>query len=204
MSSNVFPIYDQLLATAFKEDFLKQKGVVFWLTGLSGSGKSTIAKELEKAWFENGRFVQVLDGDNIRSGLNNNLTFSATDRTENIRRIAEVAKLFMRSGIVTVCSFISPLRDQREMARNIIGVDRFLEVHVDASLALCEERDVKGLYKKARSGEIKDFTGISAPYENPQNPNIRINTGDLPVVSSANLIMAYYDQWVIELEKTVA
>ena len=158
MSNNIFPIYDQLVSRQEKEDFLNQQGAVFWLTGLSGSGKSTMAKQLERQLFNEGFVVQVLDGDNVRSGINNNLGFSEDDRKENIRRIAEIAKLFSRSGIVTICSFVSPKNDLREMAQRIIG-DEFHLVYISSSLKKCEERDVKGLYAKARKGEIKNFTG---------------------------------------------
>ena len=175
MSDNIFPIYDQLVSRHEKEDFLNQQGAVFWLTGLSGSGKSTMAKQLERQLFNEGFVVQVLDGDNVRSGINNNLGFSEEDRKENIRRIAEVAKLFSTSGIVTICSFVSPKNELREMARRIIG-DEFHLVYISSSLQKCEERDVKGLYAKARKGEIKNFTGIDAPFDVPDNPHLILDT----------------------------
>ena len=175
MSNNIFPIYDQLVSRQEKEDFLNQQGAVFWLTGLSGSGKSTMAKQLERQLFNEGFVVQVLDGDNVRSGINNNLGFSEDDRKENIRRIAEIAKLFSRSGIVTICSFVSPKNDLREMAQRIIG-DEFHLVYISSSLKKCEERDVKGLYAKARKGEIKNFTGIDAPFDIPSNPHLTLDT----------------------------
>ena len=159
-----------------REKLLKQKGVLIWFTGLSGSGKSTIAFTLEHALMERGHLSYALDGDNIRHGLNKNLGFSAEDRTENIRRIAEVGKLFVDTGVVTCTSFISPYRADRDAAREVVGSDRFIEVYVDAPLEVCEKRDPKGLYKKARAGEIKGFTGIDAPYEAPENPEIVINT----------------------------
>ena len=175
MSNNIFPIYDQLVSRQEKEDFLNQQGAVFWLTGLSGSGKSTMAKQLERQLFNEGFVVQVLDGDNVRSGINNNLGFSEDDRKENIRRIAEIAKLFSRSGIVTICSFVSPKNDLREMAQRIIG-DEFHLVYISSSLKKCEERDVKGLYAKARKGEIKNFTCIDAPFDIPSNPHLTLDT----------------------------
>ena len=175
MSDNIFPIYDQLVSRQEKEDFLNQQGAVFWLTGLSGSGKSTMAKQLERQLFNEGFVVQVLDGDNVRSGINNNLGFSEDDRKENIRRIAEVAKLFSASGVVTICSFVSPKNDLREMAQRIIG-NEFHLVYISSSLKKCEERDVKGLYAKARKGEIKNFTGIDAPFDIPSNPHLTLDT----------------------------
>jgi len=175
MSNNIFPIYNQLVSRQEKEDFLNQQGAVFWLTGLSGSGKSTMAKQLERQLFNEGFVVQVLDGDNVRSGINNNLGFSEDDRKENIRRIAEIAKLFSRSGIVTICSFVSPKNDLREMAQRLIG-DEFHLVYISSSLKKCEERDVKGLYAKARKGEIKNFTGIDAPFDIPSNPHLTLDT----------------------------
>ena len=146
------------------------------MTGLSGSGKSTIAIGLERRLHEQGIFTQVLDGDNVRTGINNNLGFSEADRTENIRRIAEVAKLFAGSGVVTICCFVSPTLAIREQAKAIIGAEDFIEVFVDTPLEECERRDVKGLYAKARAGEVKDFTGISAPFEAPEKPDVRLET----------------------------
>lgn len=147
-----------------------------WFTGLSGSGKSTLANQVEKELFEHGIRTFSLDGDNVRRGLNNNLGFSKKDRHENLRRIAEVSKLFVESGSVVIASFISPLKEDREMIRQIIGKENFIEVFVNTSLEECERRDVKGLYKKARAGEIKNFTGIDAPYENPEDPDVEIKT----------------------------
>ncbi|MDR9458475.1 MAG: adenylyl-sulfate kinase [Salegentibacter sp.] len=157
----------------------KQNGhtsFVVWFTGLSGSGKSTIANQVEHELYEQGIKTFSLDGDNIRKGLNNNLGFTAEDRQENLRRIAEVAKLFVESGAVVIASFISPLKKDRELIKEIIGEEDFIEVFVNTSLEECERRDVKGLYKKARAGEIKNFTGIDAPYENPENPDLEIKT----------------------------
>lgn len=185
---HIHPVFDQLLGRAEREAYLNQRSKVIWLTGLSGSGKTTIARLLEKKLFEAGVFCQVLDGDNIRTGLNSNLGFSAEDRQENIRRIAEVAKLYLNSGVVTICSFISPLRQMRNTARNIIGDEDFVEVFVDTPLDVCEERDVKGLYKKARKGEIEEFTGVSAPYEAPENPALVLHTaGKTPEASAREL-----------------
>ncbi|MBI1224040.1 MAG: adenylyl-sulfate kinase [Bacteroidetes bacterium] len=177
-STNIHPVFDRLLSREERESFLNQKGKVIWMTGLSGSGKSTIAVQLERRLFENGFFAQVLDGDNIRSGINNNLGFSLEDRTENIRRISEVAKLYLNSGIITICTFVSPTEEIRSYAKSIIGAENFFEVFVNASLEVCEKRDVKGLYKKARKGEIPDFTGISSPFEPPVAPDLILDSGN--------------------------
>ena len=162
-----------------REKLLVQKGCVLWLTGLSGSGKSTLAHEVANALHQRGRLTYVLDGDNIRHGLNNNLEFSPADREENIRRIGEVSKLFADSGVIVMTAFISPYRGDRDKARALVEDGRFIEVFVDCPLAVCEERDPKGLYKKARAGEIPEFTGISAPYEAPDHPELAINTAEL-------------------------
>ncbi len=159
-----------------RETMLKQKGALIWMTGLSGSGKSTIAYTLEHALVQRGHLAYVLDGDNIRFGLNKNLGFSPEDRTENIRRIGEVGKLFADAGIITITAFISPYRDDRDVARETIGSEDFFECFCDTPLDVCEERDPKGLYKKARAGEIKGFTGIDAPYEAPNKPELVIDT----------------------------
>jgi adenylylsulfate kinase len=188
-SHHIHPIGHLLLPRADRERFLRQRSKVLWMTGLSGSGKSTIAQSLEKRLFSLGFFCQVLDGDNVRHGINNNLGFSDADRTENIRRIAEVARLFCQAGVVTLCSFISPTRAIREQARRIIGPADFLEVFVDAPLALCETRDVKGLYAKARRGEIPAFTGIDAPYEPPRTPDICVRTGEQSLDASVDTIL---------------
>ena len=174
-----------------RESRLQQRSKVLWLTGLSGSGKSTIAKALERRLFQDGFFPQVLDGDNIRSGINNNLGFSAEDRSENIRRIAEVAKLYLESGIICINSFISPTRKMRDQARQIIGAHDFLEIYINAPLEVCESRDVKGLYAKARRGEIKGFTGIDAPYEAPDQPALEIRTDELSLLESVDRILDY-------------
>lgn len=165
--AHIHPVFDRLLQRSDKETLLGQHGLCIWMTGLSGSGKSTIAVELERRLHAKGIHTMVLDGDNVRTGINNNLGFSEADRTENIRRIAEVAKLFVGNGTVTICCFVSPTLAIREQARAIIGAADFVEVFIDTPLEECERRDVKGLYAKARAGEVKDFTGISAPFEPP-------------------------------------
>lgn len=186
---HIYPIFHETLQKQDKEDLLGQKGMVIWLTGLSGSGKSTVAKAVEKELHQRGHLIKLLDGDNVRAGLCGDLGFSAKDRKENIRRVSEVAKLFMETGIITVCSFISPTIAIREMAKNIVGAESFREVHISADLATCEDRDTKGLYKKARAGEIKNFTGIDAPYEAPENPDFVVDTGSQkPEVSAQSLI----------------
>jgi adenylylsulfate kinase len=173
---HIHPIFDRILGRSEKEELLKQKGIVIWMTGLSGSGKSTIAIGLERKLHEAGILTQVLDGDNVRTGINNNLGFSESDRTENIRRIAEVSKLFLNCGIVCINCFVSPTQAIRQQAKNIIGISDFLEVFINTPLEECERRDVKGLYKKARAGEISDFTGISSPFEAPENPDVMLLT----------------------------
>ena len=173
---NIYSIFDCMLPLEEKEGLLKQYGIVVWMTGLSGSGKSTLAVALEKELHRNGRMTCLLDGDNIRSGLNADLGFSTDDRTENIRRIAEVGKLFVQNGIIVIAAFISPTASLRQMAARIIGEKHFFELYVNTPLSVCEQRDTKGLYAKARKGLIKDFTGISAPFEVPQNPSLVIDT----------------------------
>jgi adenylylsulfate kinase len=173
-----------------KESFLNQRAVVLWLTGLSGAGKTTLAENLETELLSMGFFAQVLDGDNIRSGLNKNLGFSESDREENIRRIAEVSKLFLNCGIICINSFISPTRQIRQMARDIVGSENFIEIFLNASIEICEKRDIKGLYKDARAGKIKNFTGIDSPYEIPENPDIEINSGELSVEESTKKCLA--------------
>lgn len=187
MNSNIFPT-DKILQRADKEQLLKQKGIAIWFTGLSGSGKTTIAIALEKNLHKKGVLTQILDGDNIRTGINNNLGFSDADRTENIRRIAEVTKLFVNCGVVTICCFVSPTEEIRNNAKKIIGASDFIEVFVNTPLEVCEKRDVKGLYAKARKGEIKDFTGINAPFEAPVNPEI-VLTDALSIEESVKKIL---------------
>jgi adenylylsulfate kinase len=179
-----------------KEDrtkLLNQKGATIWLTGLSGSGKSTIAVELEHALIENKHQAYILDGDNIRHGLNKNLGFSPEDRTENIRRIGEVAKLFTEANIITIAAFVSPYKEDRDNVRKLLGHGEFIEIYVKCSLEVCEERDTKGLYKKARAGEVKDFTGISAPYEEPLNPELTIDSSKLSVEEATRTILDYLE-----------
>jgi adenylylsulfate kinase len=179
---------------ADREKINGHKACTVWLTGLSGSGKSTIAVDLEKRLWERGIRSYILDGDNIRHGLNKNLGFSPADRTENIRRIGEVAKLFTEAGVVALTAFISPYRADRDQVRALMAAGDFVEVHVDCSVEVCEQRDVKGLYKKARAGEIKEFTGISAPYEAPTKPELTMNTAGQSVEASANQILAYLEK----------
>jgi adenylylsulfate kinase len=176
-----------------REKLLRQRGVTVWLTGLSGSGKSTIAVAAEEALVSRGHLAYVLDGDNIRHGLNKNLGFSPADRTENIRRIGEVAKLFTEAGVVVFTSFISPYRADRDLVRSIHDSGRFVEVHVAASVETCESRDVKGLYKKARAGEIPEFTGISAPYEAPERPELVLDTNRQTVEESVSTLVAHLE-----------
>lgn len=175
---HIHPIFQDLVQRKEREELLKQRGQVLWMTGLSGSGKSTIAKGLQRMLHQDGFLTYVLDGDNIRSGLNSDLGFSEEDRTENIRRIAEVAKLFADAGVITLVSFISPTREIRSQARQIIGYD-FLETYVNCPLEVAESRDVKGLYKKARKGEIKNFTGIDSPFEAPEQPELEVKTQNM-------------------------
>ena len=188
---NIFTIFDDILQREDKEAFLNQRSMVIWMTGLSGSGKTTVAKGVERYLHSQGVLNQLLDGDNIRIGISNNLTFSSEDRGENIRRIAEVSKLFMNCGIVTLNCFVSPTKKVRQVAKDIIGEENFVEVYINASISTCEKRDVKGLYKKARKGEIKDFTGISAPFEAPENPELEINTSELSIEESVQKVLDY-------------
>jgi adenylylsulfate kinase len=173
---HIYPIFDTLLTREQKEKLSQQRALVIWMVGLSGSGKSTLARSLENNLFEMGHLTKLLDGDNLRSGINSNLGFTDEDRTENIRRAAEVSKLFADCGIVTICSLISPTAAIRSMAREVIGEELFYEVFINCPLEVCEQRDVKGLYAKARKGEIKKFTGIDAPFENPIKPSLEIRT----------------------------
>jgi adenylylsulfate kinase len=170
------------------------RGATLWFTGLSGSGKSTLANAVEEALFERGCQTFVLDGDNIRHGLNRDLGFSPEDRTENIRRIGEVAKLFVDSGTLVLTAFISPYQEDRDANRAIMEPGDFIEIYVEAPLEICEERDPKGLYKKARSGEIASFTGISAPYEEPENPEIVVRTGDRSVQEGVEQIITWLER----------
>lgn len=187
--SNIYPIFDQMLSREDKEKLLGQQGVMLWFTGLSGSGKSTIAVALERELHRRGRLCRTLDGDNIRAGINANLGFSEADRKENIRRIAEVSKLFVDTGIITIAAFISPTEEMRQMAAEIIGRNDFKEIYISTPLEECERRDVKGLYAKARLGEIKNFTGISSPFEVPANPALSLDTSKLTIKESVDALL---------------
>ncbi|MCO5234038.1 MAG: adenylyl-sulfate kinase [Chitinophagales bacterium] len=187
-SSHIHPIFDQLLQRSDKEKLLQQKSCVLWMTGLSGSGKSTIAKGLERKLHESGYLSYVLDGDNVRTGINANLGFSEEDRLENIRRIAEISKLFVQSGVICINSFVSPTKDIRQQAKDIIGSDDFIEIYINASFDVCAQRDVKGLYKKALAGEIKNFTGLDAPFEAPENADIEIKTAEISIEAAVNQV----------------
>ncbi|MFW5583601.1 MAG: adenylyl-sulfate kinase [Bacteroidales bacterium] len=192
--NNIYPIFDRMLARADKERLLGQRGVMLWFTGLSGSGKSTVAVALERELHRRGRLCRLLDGDNIRTGINAGLGFSADDRRENIRRIAEVGKLFVDTGIITLAAFVSPTEELRTLARDIIGAADFKEIFVATPLEECERRDVKGLYARARRGEVKNFTGISAPFEAPQNPALVLDTTDTPVEESVEKVLALLEE----------
>ena len=188
LNDNIYPIFNQIISKREKENRLKQNAKCIWLTGLSGSGKTTLALKLEKTLFEQGYLVQILDGDNIRTGISNNLDFSENDRLENIRRIAEVSKLFVNCGIITINCFVSPSNKIRSQAKKIIGDENFIGIYINADLSTCEKRDTKGLYKKARKGEIKNFTGISSIFEKPDKTFIEINTNNNIEKSFNNLI----------------
>jgi adenylylsulfate kinase len=191
---NIHPVFDTLVPRAEREKLLGQRARVFWMTGLSGSGKSTLAAGLQQSLHADGKLVYVLDGDNMRAGINNNLGFSEEDRMENIRRIAEVAKLFTDAGIIVVCCFVSPTIAIRQAAKNILGENDFREIYINAPLETCEQRDVKGLYAKARKGEIKDFTGIHQPFEAPLKPDLEIDTGTMPVEKCIAAILEFVEK----------
>jgi len=184
MERNIHPVTSKILSRSNKEKLLNQHSVVIWMTGLSGSGKTTLALSLANELNNRGFTTQNLDGDNIRSGINNNLGFSEEDRFENIRRIAEVSKLFMDSGIICINSFISPTNKIRGIAQKIIGEENFITIYLDTPIEVCENRDIKGLYKKAREGKIKNFTGIDSPFDIPSNPEITINSHELTIGES--------------------
>jgi adenylylsulfate kinase len=188
MVENIHPVFDRIYDRKVKEEILRQSAKVIWFTGLSGSGKTTLASNLEKDLFFHRFFCQVLDGDNIRMGINNNLGFNEVDRLENIRRIAEVSKLLINTGMITICSFISPTTEIRNLAKSIIGEDDFIEIFLNTPLEVCEDRDVKGLYKKARAGLIKDFTGISSPFEAPEHADLVIDTSKTNIKDSVDQI----------------
>lgn len=183
VENNIHPIFDRMQSRSDKERQLGQHGATIWFTGLSGSGKSTIAIALEERLSRDGILCRILDGDNIRTGINRGLGFSEEDRRENIRRIAEVCKLFTDTGIVTLAAFVSPTNELRELAREIIGDEDFVEIYVATPLEECERRDVKGLYAKARRGEIRDFTGITSPFEVPVKPTLTIDTTNRDIES---------------------
>ena len=188
MAENIYPIYDRMMTRQDKESLLGQRGIMIWFTGLSGSGKSTVAMGVERELHAQGILCRILDGDNVRAGINNNLGFSAEDRIENIRRIAEIGKLFVQTGVVTLACFVSPTNDIRQMARKIVGEEDFLEVYISTPIEECERRDVKGLYARARKGEVKNFTGISAPFEAPVSADIDIDTSKIPLEESVKTL----------------
>ena len=188
MAENIYPIYDRMMTRQDKESLLGQRGIMIWFTGLSGSGKSTVAMGVERELHAQGILCRILDGDNVRAGINNNLGFSAEDRIENIRRIAEIGKLFVQTGVVTLACFVSPTNDIRQMAREIVGEEDFLEVYISTPIEECERRDVKGLYARARKGEVKNFTGINAPFEAPVSPDIAIDTSKIPLEESVRTL----------------
>ena len=184
----IYPIFDKMMSREDKEQLLGQRGIMIWMTGLSGSGKSTVALGVERELHGRGILCR-LDGDNIRSGINANLGFSPEDRRENIRRIAEIGKLFVDTGIVTIACFVSPTIELRQMARDIIGPEDFREVYIATPLAECERRDVKGLYARARRGEVKDFTGISAPFEAPEHPDLSLDTSRMTLQEEVEAVV---------------
>ena len=188
-TKSIYPIFERMEPRSAKERLLSQRGVTLWFTGLSGSGKSTIAIALERYLSSRGHLCRILDGDNIRCGINSDLGFSESDRRENIRRIAEVCKLFTSTGVITLAAFVSPTRDLRRMAAEIIGRDDFVEIYVSTPIEECERRDVKGLYAKARRGEIADFTGVSAPFEAPDAADIVIDTSNIGIEECVRQIM---------------
>ncbi len=188
-TSHIYPVFGKIVSRREKEKLLNQKSKVIWFTGLSGSGKTTLATALEKNLYEKGFLTQILDGDNIRSGINNNLGFLPEDRMENIRRIAEISKLLINSGVICICAFVSPTEDIRNLVSEIVGDEDFLEIFMSTPLEVCESRDAKGLYQKARSGEIKNFTGISAPFEIPKNAVLAIDTSNKSVEICVNILL---------------
>ena len=191
MNQAVFPLFEKLVSRQEKERTLNQRARVIWFTGLPCSGKTTLALGIEKELFNRGYLCQVLDGDNVRCGINSNLGFSNTDRLENIRRIAEVSKLFLSAGVITINAFVSPTHEIRNLARTIIGHEDFIEIFLNPSVEVCEHRDVKGMYKKARAGQITDFTGVNAPFEMPFHPNLEVNTDKESIDASLKMILDY-------------
>ena len=188
---NIFTTFDEILQRKDKEILLNQRSKVIWMTGLSGSGKTTIAKGVEKHLHSKGIITQILDGDNLRAGINSDLSFSSQDRNENIRRVSEISKLFINCGVITINCFISPTIKIRKMAKDIIGEENFIEIYIKASIEVCKKRDVKGLYKKAENEKIKNFTGISSPFEVPKNPELEIDTTKLSINESIQKVIDY-------------
>ena len=188
---NIYPVFEELLQRSDKQNLLKQTSKVFWFTGLSGSGKTTIAKGVESKLHSSGYLTKLLDGDNIRSGISNNLSFSLIDREENIRRIAEISKLFLNCGIITLNCFVSPTHKIRKIAEKIIGKENLIDVYINASIETCENRDTKGLYKKARNGEITNLTGINSPFEPPKNPQLEIDTNNNNIENSIEQVVNF-------------
>jgi len=201
VNKEVYPLFEKLVSRQEKEHALKQHARVIWFTGLPCSGKTTLALGIEKELFNRGYFCQVLDGDNVRSGINNNLGFSNADRLENIRRIAEISKLFLSAGIITINAFVSPTHEIRDLARNIIGKEDFIEIYLNPSIEVCEKRDVKGMYKKARAGQIPDFTGVNAPFEAPFHPNLEVNT-DAESIDASLAMILYYIIPILEIRES--
>ena len=187
--AHIYPVFERIVPQSEKEHRLSQKSKVIWFTGLSGSGKTTLAIALERSLFDKGYLTQVLDGDNIRTGINNNLGFSPADRIENIRRIAEIGKLFLGCGVICICAFVSPTHETRKIVRDIVGAENFIEIFISTPIEICESRDVKGLYAKARSGEVKEFTGISAPFEIPEHAALIIDTSDKTVNECLEILL---------------
>jgi adenylylsulfate kinase len=190
--NNLYPIQTKV-THAQREKLMNQRAKLIWFTGLSGSGKSTLAVQLEAQLHQLGHKTYLLDGDNIRVGLNKDLTFTDEGREENIRRIGEVSKLFLDAGVIVLSAFISPFKADREQVKRIVGDENYIEVFVDAPLEVCEQRDVKGLYKKARAGEVKNFTGIDSPYEVPDNPDVTILTNEMSVEDSIELLIEFVE-----------
>ena len=188
---NIYTIFDEILHRKDKEILLNQRSKVIWMTGISGSGKTTIAKGVEKYLYSKGIITQILDGDNLRAGINNDLSFSSQDRNENIRRVSEISKLFINCGIITINCFISPTIKMRKMAKDIIGEENFIEIYINASIEECKKRDIKGLYKKAENKKIKNFTGISSPFESPKKPELEIDTSKLSINESIQKVIDY-------------
>jgi adenylyl-sulfate kinase len=195
-TKNLFPIQPQITHLQ-REALLGQQARLIWFTGLSGSGKSTLAIQLEAVLFQRGFKTYLLDGDNLRTGLNADLAFSPEGRVENIRRTGEVAKLFLDAGLVVISSLISPFRADRELVRNTVGASNYIEIFVDAPLEICEQRDVKGLYKRARAGEIRNFTGIDSPYERPEHPHLRIPSDEWSIEQSLSALLTLVEPQIL-------